>query len=253
MEVELVNALQELLYEKIVIISANGIDQKDLIKDISILSMGAEAIIAKGVFLDVDVVIKWRFPKPYMPAELDREFRRLRTATEAKALLRSLIMGINVPAPLYVDPDKGILIMTYIDGWVLRDIINHLNEIEICNICRVVGSYIARLHENSIIHGDVTTSNIVIEKNSNEVYIIDFGLANFIKRLEDQAIDVHIFFRSLESAHYTIEDIAKKCFIEGYRQVRKDYTDKILNNVMHIRKMGRYVAERKIKSMWRTT
>lgn len=252
MEIELLTTLQKILDEKITILSSNGVEEKAMIRDIKLMGMGAEAVIARGIFLDINAVIKWRFPKPYMPLELDKEFRRIRTATEAKALLRSLAIGINVPTPLYVDPDEGLLIMTYIDGNILRDIIDHLDKDNVCSICRAIGVYTAKIHENSIVHGDITTSNIIISKEDEEIYIIDFGLANFTKRLEDQAIDIHIFFRSIESAHHVVEDIAKKCFIDGYRSVRGDGTDKVLSTVIHIRKMGRYVAERRIKGVWRS-
>lgn len=253
MEVGLYRVLHRLLNEKIRILTASGVEDKSALRDIKLFDMGAEAIIAKGVFLDIDAVIKWRFPKEHMPPELDKEFRRSRTAIEAKALLKSTAIGINVPIPLYADPDEGLLIMTYIDGQVLRDILNKLSEDNIiCSICRTVGSYVAKLHENSIVHGDVTTGNILIEKGSGDVYLIDFGLANFIKRLEDQAIDVHIFFRSIESVHYEIEGLAKRCFIEGYKDVRKNYVDRVLDMVTYIRRMGRYTAERRLKGVWTT-
>jgi Kae1-associated kinase Bud32 len=249
-DTELIKVLEEFLNEKVVIAYASGFEEKKLLRGLEFLSMGAEAIIAKCLFLDIDAVIKWRFPKPYMPAELDREFRRNRTITEAKALIKALSLGINVPIPLYTEPDEGLLIMTYIDGFVLRDIIDRISLDKVCEICRNVGVYTAKLHENSIVHGDVTTSNVMLDKVTGKIYLIDFGLTNFVKRIEDQAIDVHIFFRSIESAHHNVEDIAKKCFIEGYRSVKGSYTDKVLRIVDNIRKMGRYVAERKIKSVW---
>ncbi|MEM1897434.1 MAG: KEOPS complex kinase/ATPase Bud32, partial [Ignisphaera sp.] len=154
--------------------------------------------------------------------------------------------------PLYIDDDAGLLIMSFIDGVSLRDSMDSLSIENVCEVCRKIGLYVAKLHKNSIVHGDITTSNILLEKDSKNVYIIDFGLTNFTSRLEDQAIDVHIFFRSIESTHHNFEDLAKKCFIEGYRQIRGDYTEKVLETVNNIRKMGRYVAERKIKSIWRT-
>lgn len=254
MEVEflsdLFNVLGRLLSERVRIISVSGTEEKRILRDINLLSMGAEAIIARCVFLDIDAVIKWRFPKPYIPPELDKDFRKTRTATEAKALLKAISLNINVPIPLYTDLEEGLIIMTYIDGWVFRDLIEKLSREEICSICRTIGIYVAKLHENSIIHGDVTTSNILIDKNSGDVYLIDFGLTNFVNRLEDQAIDIHIFFRSIESVHYVVENLVKQCFVEGYREIRGNYADKVLDMVNYIRRMGRYVAERKLRGVW---
>ena len=252
MEIDLKKVLSSLLNERILLVLPNGEEIKDMLKDVKIIAMGAEAIIAKAVFLDIDVIIKWRFPKPYMPQHLDNEFRKIRTSTEAKALFKSIAIGIKVPIPLYIDDDAGLLIMSFIDGVSLRDSMDSLSIENVCEVCRKIGLYVAKLHKNSIVHGDITTSNILLEKDSKNVYIIDFGLTNFTSRLEDQAIDVHIFFRSIESTQHNFEDLAKKCFIEGYRQIRGDYTEKVLETVNNIRKMGRYVAERKIKSIWRT-
>lgn len=249
-EAELVKVLDRLLSEKVIIASADGIEEKSILKGIKFLNMGAEAVIARCMFLDVDAVIKWRFPKPYMPKELDREFRRSRTITEAKALLKALSLGINTPIPLYIESDEGLLIMTYIDGYVFRDIVDKINLKKVCDVCRNIGVFVAKLHEKSIVHGDVTTSNIILSKTLEEIYLIDFGLANFVKRIEDQAIDVHIFFRSIESAHHNVEDIAKECFIEGYKIIRGEYADKVLKMVKSIRRMGRYIAERKIRGVW---
>lgn len=247
---ELLNVLGNLLSEKIRVISVSGTEEKHILRNVELLSMGAEAVIARCTFLDIDAVVKWRFPKPYIPPELDKDFRKSRTATEAKALLKAISLGINVPIPLYADLEEGLIIMTYIDGMVFRDLIENFDLDEVCSVCRTVGIYVAKLHENSIIHGDVTTSNILIDKSSRDVYLIDFGLTNFVSRLEDQAIDIHIFFRSVESAHHAVEDLVKQCFVEGYREVRGDYTSKVLSMVNYIRRMGRYVAERKLRGVW---
>lgn len=253
MEIEFYNILKDFLEENVVIVRPGVKEIKHILDDVRIVGMGAEAIVARAVFLDLDVVIKWRFPKHYMPPHLDVEFRKIRTSIEAKALFKSLAIGVNTPIPLYVDEDKGILIMSFIDGFLLRDVIPYLDNETICSICTTVGTYVAKLHENSIVHGDITTSNVMIDKDKDKIYIIDFGLANFVNRLEDQAIDIHIFFRSVESTHHYVENIVKKCFIEGYKQIRKKYTEKVVGMVNTIRRMGRYVAERKMKSVWIST
>jgi len=250
---ELSKDLNSIASEKVIIYSASGVEEKNVLKDLKLISLGAEAAIVRCTFLDIDAVIKWRFPKPYMPPDLDKQFRVSRTITEAKALFKAISIGVLTPIPLYMDPARGLLIMTFVDGYSLRDAIQRLDENAVCDVCRIAGMYIAKLHENSIVHGDVTTSNIVIEKGTGDVYLIDFGLSNFVKRIEDEAIDVHIFFRSVESAHQDVEDLAKRCFIDGYRSVRGAYTDNILKMVLNIRRMGRYVAERRLRGVWGIT
>ncbi len=243
-------ALKKLLEEEAIIVTADGIKHLRILSDVQLIAMGAEAYIYKAKFMDIDAIIKWRFPKNYMPKDLDETIRRTRTELEAKMLWKARFLGIKAPIPLYIDLDEGILIMTFIHGHNFRDIANIIDVDKLCNIVKTVGIYAAKLHLNGIVHGDLTTSNIIVDNNS--VYLIDFGLATISKRLEDIAIDVHIFFRSIESAHPTIEEIAKRCFVEGYKQVvGEDRLKMVLKAVENIRLRGRYVAARKLRSEWR--
>ncbi len=211
---------------------------------------GAEAAIYRAKYAGIDAIVKWRFPKLYMPRDLDVTFRENRTRTEAKALLHALRIGVRVPVPLYVDPLLGILIMEFIPGAVLRDVVDSINSEQRCKICREIGRYAAKLHMAGLIHGDLTTSNVII--GDNKIVLIDFGLAEFSKRLEDHAIDVHIMFRSIESTHYNHEKEMKECFIEGYREIAGDnYTKFVLRVVEEIRRSGRYVAERRARTEWK--
>jgi Mn2+-dependent serine/threonine protein kinase len=241
--------LRELLNEKVLIVSANKSEIIPLLSNLMLLSMGAEAYIFKARFIGVDAIVKWRSPKSYMPRDLDEKMRRSRTKLEAKILWKALSLGIRVPIPLFIDLDAGVLIMSYIEGKTLRDIAEEIPETDLCQAIKTVGSYTATLHMNGIAHGDLTTSNIIVANDG--VYLIDFGLATFTKRSEDMAIDVHIFFRSIESTHHKVEDVAKKCFVVGYRQVAGDTkTEALIKAVNSIRLRGRYVATRRLRTEW---
>jgi len=253
MEIEYPKTIVDMLKEEIHIIRSDGrIEIVRLLENIMPFSIGAEAIIYRARFLGIDVIIKWRFPKTFMPRDLDIAFRRDRTEKEAKIMFKLLQANINIPTPLYVEPDDGIIIMEYIDGNIFRELIDHMNEGELCLISKAVGIYTGTMHNLHIVHGDLTTSNVMIENRTRDIYLIDFGLSDFSKRMEDYAVDLHIYFRSIESTHYRYEDILKKCFINGYSEVMGDEkTIKVLRLVDDIRKRGRYVAERKLRSEWR--
>jgi len=240
--------LTDLLSEDVVVVTDRGVEKHRFLYQLKEVWRGAEAIIYRGKLLGMDVVVKWRFPKPYLPREFDEMMRRRRVIDEVKASLRAYAAGIPVPLPLYADADRGVIVFQYIEGEVLRDVVEALDTPTLCRVCKELGEYLGKLHEIGIVHGDYTTGNVIV--CGERVYIIDFGLATFSKRLDDHAIDVHIFFRSIESTHIGREEIMKKCFIEGYTAIRKEVAKAVLSKVNEIRKWGRYVAERKLKSVW---
>ncbi len=248
---EIVEVLRDLLNEEIVIVHPQGVEKKPLLHELRELWRGAEAIVYKGKMLGMDVVIKWRFPKPYMPPEFDSVIRRRRIVDEVRASIKACTVGVPVALPLYADPDRGIVVFQFIEGDVLRDVANSMESETLCRVCRELGLYLGRLHKAGIVHGDYTTGNVLI--SNDRPYIIDFGLALFSERVDDHAIDVHIFFRSVESTHTEREEEMKRCFIEGYTAVRGDIAKIVFAKVEEIRKWGRYVAERKLRGVWSGT
>mgnify|MGYP001772799278 CR=1 FL=1 len=249
MEIELPEIVREMLGEEYVVVGRDGISIGKVLDSVELLSMGAEAYIFKAKFMGVDAIVKWRFPKPYMPKELDTQLRRYRTELEAKIIWKALSIGVKAPIPLFTDLKDCLIIMTYINGENLRDVVGAIDNEKLCNLTRTVGFYTGVLHKNNIVHGDLTTSNVIVDRDA--VYIIDFGLSTISKRVEDKAIDIHIFFRSVESAHSRFEGIMKKCFVDGYKDaVGEDSANRVLKTVRNIRLRGRYIAERKLRSEW---
>ncbi|MEM0193225.1 MAG: phosphotransferase, partial [Metallosphaera sp.] len=108
-----------------------------------------------------------------------------------------------------------------------------------------IGFMTGKMHLNGIIHGDLTTNNLIL--HDGEVFFIDFGLSKRSKDLEDIATEIHVFLRSLESVHVQIRDNAFSLFLEGYDEATK-MRDEVLKKVEEIRLRGRYVDERRSKS-----
>lgn len=105
-----------------------------------------------------------------------------------------------------------------------------------------LGKKIGLLHSNNIIHGDLTTSNIlVINKNNiKTLCIIDFGLSYISSDIESKGVDIHILFQTLESTNSKTSHQFINNFIDEYSKYCKDYK-KILQRVDDIKKRGRYL------------
>lgn len=212
-----------------------------------VLTLGAEAALVKASFLGAEVVIKVRLPKGYRDPALDSLIRARRTAIEAKIIRTLSDLGINVPTLLYVDVEKSTIIMEYIRGYLLRDIIIGGDIHKACSYLDQVGSYVALMHKAGISHGDLTTTNVVVSEGN--AYLIDFGLSKFTSRIEDLATDIHLFIRSLESVHYRHRDELLECFLKGYRSVAGELLSKVFRVAKEIRLRGRYVEERREEAL----
>lgn len=175
-------------------------------------------LIAKGAEADLyrqdGRLVKNRVKKAYRIRELDERLRRLRTRHEAKILEKAREAGIKVPRVLKADEEENTLEMEYIDGKRIKEVFEEAGLQEIEELSLKIGSVIARLHENNIIHNDLTTSNILLK--GEEVYFIDFGLGYNSTRLEDKAMDLVVFKKSLLASHTRNYDAIWKNIEKGY-------------------------------------
>lgn len=215
--------------------------------DAEILKIGAEATIYKIFWKGIPVIVKKRRIKNYRHPKIDYNIRLSRTLHEAKLLLNSKQLGVKCPAVLFIDRINTALIMQFIYGNRLRELIPFLSNEEISRISLLIGEYVAKLHKGDIVHGDLTTSNMIIDNNKDIVFI-DYGLGVFTNEIEEKAVDIHLFIRALESSHYNFSKNILENFFKGYENILgKDFTQKILKKVEEIRLRGRYVSLRKKK------
>jgi Kae1-associated kinase Bud32 len=145
------------------------------------------------------VVEKRRIPKTYRIKEIDTMLISQRTREEAKLIAESRQYGVSVPLIYDVDLALGVITMEYVAGKRVKDILNKLNEPERKQLCKQIGEGIARLHNHDIIHGDITTSNMILY--NNHVYFIDFGLGSKNTELEAKGVDLHVLMEAFESTH----------------------------------------------------
>jgi len=158
------------------------------------ITQGAEAIIEKVN----SNILKTRIKKSYRHESIDQSLRSFRTRREAKIL--KTLQEKNFPSPKLISSnDKDMIIeLDFIDGEKLRDIFEN-SPLE---YAKQIGETVAQLHNLEIVHGDLTTSNMIL--NQNQVYLIDFGLSFFSQKIEDKAVDLHLLKQALESSHHTV-------------------------------------------------
>jgi len=193
-----------------------------------LIAQGAEA----KIILNKNQITKDRVSKSYRIPELDNKIRKSRTKKETKLLLKASKI-INTPIP---DSSKEInkIIMPFIDGKKLSDHLDKLkNKLE---ICKQIGKDIAKLHDKNIIHGDLTTSNMILV--DKKVFFIDFGLGYISYKIEDKAVDLHLLKQALEAKHYKYYEKLWKAIETGYK-TSKD-SKKVLERLIAVEKRGRY-------------
>ena len=193
----------------------------------TILARGAEAVITKSK----GTIIKDRIEKTYRHQDLDKKIRKLRTRSETK-ILEKLSKKINVPKIISSDENKAEIKMEYINGKKLAEI---LEKTEYKKVAEKIGKTLAKMHNEDIIHGDLTTSNMILV--GKKLYFIDFGLSYNSTRIEDKAVDIHLFKQALESKHYKVFSKAYVEFLKGYNpKEKKD----ILERLDVVEQRGRY-------------
>ncbi len=154
-----------------------------------VLGRGAEA----RVELVDGVVRKVRSAKAYRHPVLDRRLRQFRTRREAKVLSQ---LGVASPSLIRVDDSSMVIEMSYVSGEQLRDVLVARNAQA---FARKLGVLVRELHDAGVCHGDLTTSNVLVV--DEELFFVDFGLAQFSSSVEDQAVDLHLLKHSLAAKH----------------------------------------------------
>ncbi|MFX0083356.1 MAG: KEOPS complex kinase/ATPase Bud32 [Candidatus Hodarchaeota archaeon] len=205
---------------------------------------GAEASLWLGYWFGKKVIFKYRIPKKYRLEEIDKRIRTERTINEAKALIKVKSYGLNVPQVYEIDIQNPTIIMKYIEGEKLKNLLKRLNDNKKESYFKQIGIYVAKLHKNGHIHGDITTSNLIITKGE-EIFLIDFGLHDYSDTIEDKSVDLHLFKRVLISSHGYDYEFCFKAFLEGYRsgyrKTNKIECNQIIKNINAIETRGRYV------------
>jgi len=196
-----------------------------------ILAQGAEAIITK----EKKKVVKHRISKSYRHKEIDEKIRKSRTRKEANILKKAKELNISVPELL--KQEDFLLEMEFIEGDRLSEKLNSYEEKKQFLVLKKIGKEVAKLHQNDIIHGDLTTSNTILR--DEEIFIIDFGLGFISKRVEDKAVDLHLIKQALEAKHFQNYEKLFENFLESYTKEYKEAKE-VLERLKKVEARGRY-------------
>ncbi|KAH9931744.1 kinase-like domain-containing protein [Amylocystis lapponica] len=184
------------------------------------------------------VLLKHRFHKQYRHPTLDTSLTKARIAGEARAIIKCMRSGVNVPGIRMVDAAEGVLALEWIPGNSIRYLLGGgaededegEGEDETCedapeaegdplqefgvtqdDVMQLIGTEIAKMHQADIIHGDLTTSNMMLRHPSSpkrvQLVLIDFGLAYTSALVEDKAVDLYVLERAFSSTHPASEPL----------------------------------------------
>lgn len=187
------------------------------------ISEGAEAKVYREEVFGKSLIIKTRMPKPYRQKELDEEIRFSRTRSEARII--GMVNEMKICAPILVAAGKYTIIMSEVKGTRMSSAKNLKND-----FFSSIGMMLAALHSADISHGDFTPANIIV--NNGRPCIIDFGLSEITKSIEEKAIDLLLMKRSISEAEYAVME---KSYAASYRAAGE-----VIRRLATIERRGRY-------------
>ncbi|KAH6655452.1 kinase-like domain-containing protein [Truncatella angustata] len=236
----------------------------------ALITQGAEGRLYKSSYLlpSFPCALKHRPSKPYRHPLLDAKLTRHRILAEARILQKCRREGVAVPALYAVDEANGVLAMEWVPGAPVRVRVNEWirrrkeqlgRAEELLGLMRRMGEAVGKLHKCGVVHGDLTTSNMMLrpwekgkapsngqaeaaeggqeESLEGEIVIIDFGLASQGTQDEDRAVDLYVLERAFGSTHPKAEGLFS-AVLDGYRGTFKG-SPVVLKKLEDVRMRGR--------------
>ena len=190
-----------------------------------LIAKGAESNIVRSSYLGEKAVSKDRVVKNYRIPEIDNRIRKSRCKLEAKLLSDAKSVGVVTPVLYDVDLENKSILMEEIDGVMVKEVIDD-------DIAFRIGEEISKLHSGDIIHGDITSSNIMLR--DGQLVFIDFGLGRHSPLDEDKAVDLLVLKKSLQSIDYNLAVKYFDLVLKGYGN------ESIAKTISDIESRGRY-------------
>lgn len=207
---------------------------------VELIYRGAEADVFRGEWCGRPAVYKLRKPLLYRLPELDTSIRSQRTTHEAQIIHESKKAGVTSPHLYYVSPPEALLVMEYLEGRRLKAVLEGCGPSEAGRLADRFGRSVAKLHAAGIMHGDLTTSNVIVDGDGG-IGFIDFGLALHSQRLEDHAVDLRLIKETLTGAHNQVSRLFMRSLFEGYSAVVGERrADAASRKLREIERRGRY-------------
>lgn len=211
-----------------------------------VIKQGAEGKLYIGEFNGKTCLIKERFQKKYRLAELDSQLTKERIRAESRTVSRCAAAGILTPQIFHTDLDERKIYMEYFDKAItVKDYIfaNEDTTDKVFSLATRIGGIIGTMHSNDIIHGDLTTSNMLLNSKNNDneefdIIMIDFGLSKYHSSSEDKGVDLYVLERALLSTHSGLPKLFSY-ILDSYKVNNNKNCDEIIAKYEEVRARGR--------------
>ena len=208
---------------------------------------GAEAILVKDNWLGFNVIKKIRIPKKYRIPQIDQELRNSRTISESRLLVEAKKIGVRTPYVYEIDIPNTTIVMEEIEGELVKKTLKLQIDIkEKQELVNEIGQQVGKLHSSDIIHGDLTTSNIISD-TEKKITFIDFGLGKISNAVEDKAVDILLIKKCFISTHTEISKELFESFQRGYYITMKN-AKSVLKRAVKVEARGRHLKEETLVS-----
>ena len=131
--------------------------------------------------------------------------------------------------------------MEWIEGPSIRTWLEeHSQEIELVKkVMRLIGTSVGGLHASGVVHGDLTTSNLLLREKSGEieVVLIDFGLGSVSTSDEDMAVDLYVLERAFASTHPRSEGLVPCHLTELSKRSMRKYWMPMSNRMEDLKRL----------------
>ncbi|KAK4338732.1 hypothetical protein RND71_043219 [Anisodus tanguticus] len=208
-----------------------------------LIKQGAEARVFESTFVGSRrCIIKERFSKKYRHPTLDSKLTLKRLNAEARCMTKARRFGVVTPALYAVDPVMHTLTFEYVEGPSVKDIflgfgLVGVDEERMADIATQIGNAIGKLHDGGLVHGDLTTSNMLLRSSANQLVLIDFGLSFTSTLPEDKAVDLYVLERALLSMHSSCGNVMDQ-ILAAYKKSSNQWSS-TLNKLAQVRQRGR--------------
>lgn len=208
----------------------------------SLVKQGAEARVYSTDFLGKPAIVKERFVKTYRVAALDEKLTHRRMGQEVRSMARCRRHGVRAPAVYHLDLEARVIYMERItEGVLVKDYVAGLDaekdSAAVAHLMQVTGAVLAKMHNIDVIHGDLTTSNMVYDRATDRLTLIDFGLSFASGLAEDKGVDLYVLERAFLSTHPGSEEHFK-LLLSSYAKKSKHATA-VVRKLDEVRLRGR--------------
>jgi len=222
-----------------------------------LLCQGAEAKLYTTQWLGRPAVVKQRFPKTYRVPALDAELSLERSKAEARGLARLRRCGVRAPWVYELDLAEKVIVMEHLhDAITVKALIyqytaeGHSTQAHnqstatlhplMKGLAERIAQTLSTMHRNDIIHGDLTTSNLMVREPFEEspIYLIDMGLSSVDSKVEDKGTDLYVLERAVVATHPNTDTFVEAMW-QCYGKSNGKQSEKVVKKLDEVRMRGR--------------